>query len=72
VIQALLFLLGGTAIYLVGRTGPGRRYGYLLGLCAQPFWLWESWRAQQWGIFALSLWYTLAWGLGLRNNWRVS
>jgi len=33
-------------------------------------WLWSAYHAGQWGILALSIWYTWAWGRGLVNEWR--
>jgi hypothetical protein len=64
--QALLLLLSGSAAWLVTRGTPGAAaLGCALGLLGQPLWLWSSWRARQWGIFALSVWYFWSWGTGL-------
>lgn len=37
-----------------------RRYrlGFILGLCGQPFWIWETYTSGQWGMFLVSLWFT--------------
>lgn len=37
--------------------------------CLAPFWLWATFHAEQWGIFAVSLWYTYAWCQGIYNYW---
>jgi hypothetical protein len=67
--QIGIVLFGCSAIWLVGRKENWQRWGYVLGLCSQPFWFWTSWAHGQWGIFFLSLWYTYAWGQGFYNYW---
>lgn len=69
--QLALLILSGAAVGLV--TSPDnhlRLLGCACGLLGQPLWIWSAWRARQWGILALSLWYTWAWGRGLVNEWR--
>ncbi len=68
-IQVFIFLFSSTAIWLVGRKEHWMRWGYIAGLCSQPFWFYSSWHNEQWGIFALAIWYTLAWLQGIRNYW---
>lgn len=36
-----------------------------VGIAGQPFWLWATWDAGQWGMLGLSIAYTLAWGRGV-------
>ncbi len=36
-----------------------------VGLAAQPFWFYESWKTKQWGIFATAVCITISWTLGL-------
>ena len=67
--QVLILLLGGSAIWAVGSESRRSRFwGCVLGLLSQPFWLWESAQAKQWGVFILSLWYCYAWARGVLNN----
>lgn len=47
-----------------------RRWAPVIGLAAQPAWLWETYNAGQWGIFALSLVYAIGWGRGIRTYWK--
>ncbi len=70
VAQAWIAVLGGLAVWLVGSSGPWRRWGYVLGLASQPAWIWTAVRHEQWGILALAVWYTLGWARGLRNYWK--
>lgn len=64
--QVGIFLLGATAIYLVGLadTNPLQRWGYIIGVLSQPFWIWASYSNRQWGILLLSIFYTYAWSMG--------
>lgn len=69
--QVCILLLGGLAIWLVGRKNIRvRRWGYVAGLISQPFWLYAAWQAAQWGILALSCWYVYAWTDGIIEHWR--
>jgi hypothetical protein len=38
-------------------------------MLGQPFWFYASWKAEQWGIFAVSVLYALAWMKGLWIHW---
>lgn len=46
-----------------------RRWACVIGLCAQPFWFYATWKAEQWGIFGLSFIYTAGWLRGIRTFW---
>ncbi|MEN6421305.1 MAG: hypothetical protein ABFD76_05100 [Smithella sp.] len=63
--QICIAVFGTTAIYLVSRRDHLQRWGYIFGLCSQPFWFYTSWEAHQWGIFALSFWYAFSWANGV-------
>ena len=68
--QAFLGLFGVTAIWLSQDARYERRkLACIFGLCAQPFWFYATWKAQQWGIFALSIIYALSWLRGFFNYW---
>lgn len=69
-IQAIILVLSGLAIWLVGhRSEQVRRWGYVAGLAGQPFWIWTTCAADQWGLLVLSIWYTWAWTRGVINFW---
>lgn len=65
--QVLIALLSGAGVFFVSIGWMVS--GCALGLMAQPFWVRETYRARQWGMFALSLWYSFAWLNGLVFNW---
>ena len=46
-----------------------QRWACLFGLFAQPFWFYATWKAGQWGIFALAFVYTAGWCHGVYNFW---
>jgi len=66
--QVGIGLFGMTAIFLVGTKGKWQKWGYVCGLCAQPFWFWTTWHNEQWGIFALCFFYGFSWFNGFRNH----
>ena len=59
--QVLIFVLGITSIILVAREN---KWGFVIALLVQPFWLLTSWLNHQWGVFFVSIAYTISWGYG--------
>lgn len=69
-VQTLIAVLGVGAVWLSqDRRAERRKYACIFGLLGQPLWFYTTWQAQQWGIFALSIIYTLAWIKGFQNYW---
>ena len=69
--QAWLAVFGMAAIWFVGRREKWSRIGFILGLSSQPAWIITSIMNEQWGILALSLWYTYSWIQGIYNNFSI-
>lgn len=46
-----------------------RRWACIVGLIAQPFWMYATFVAEQWGIFALAFLYTWGWVRGVKTYW---
>lgn len=67
--QIFIMILGSSAIWMVGKTGNVRKWGFIVGLMGQPFWFYTAWEAQQYGIIAMCLFYTYSWGNGVYQNW---
>jgi hypothetical protein len=69
-IQTVILVSGALAIWLT-QLGSLRasRAACVIGLIGQPFWLYATFTAAQWGMFALSLFYTGAWLAGIRTYW---
>jgi hypothetical protein len=71
--QVAIALTGTVAIFLTqSKNAEARRYACLFGIAGQPFWIYETWTAGQWGIFVLTFLYTLAWVKGIYTHWIVT
>ena len=60
--QIVIFVLGIGSIVLVARKN---KWGFVLGLLTQPFWYITSYINKQWGVFFVSIAYTISWGYGV-------
>lgn len=67
--QTAILILSTLAIWLLSGKRPSR-WAWVIGLSAQPFWAWETWHAQQWGMLVLTMAYAGIYARGLRNHWR--
>ncbi len=68
--QVFIGIFGLASIWLANDPRePVRRWACICGQLAQPFWLYASWQAEQWGIFALSFAYAAGWYRGFRLHW---
>ncbi|HSX51470.1 MAG TPA: hypothetical protein VLF09_10955 [Cellvibrio sp.] len=69
-VQLMIVITGISAVWLSqDKHEHRRRFACLFGVAGQPFWLYESFCSEQWGIFALSIIYTFAWLRGVRHFW---
>jgi len=69
-IQGVILVTGALAIWLTQLGLPGAsKAACLIGLAGQPFWLLATFRARQWGMFSLSIFYTGAWIFGVWTYW---
>lgn len=70
--QVFIGLFGALAIWLSQQSREGlKKYAPILGLLAQPFWFYTTWKAQQWGIFGLSFLYAYSWWVGFKSHWII-
>jgi len=68
--QIMIAVTGCLAIYLTQQNkAEPKRYACVVGLLGQPFWIYETFINDQLGMFALTIFYTFAWLLGIKNNW---
>lgn len=68
--QIGIALTGVTAVFLTQSKREWlRRYACLFGIAGQPFWIYATWSAEQWGILALTALYTFAWAKGVWLHW---
>ncbi len=69
-VQAFLLVTGGVAIWLTQQSNESwKKYAALFGITGQPAWFYSAYTAEQWGILALTTFYTYAWCQGIYNNW---
>ena len=54
-------ILSIVAILLVSKKN---KWGFVFGLASQPFWFITSFINHQWGVFFLSVVYTVSWAYG--------
>ena len=62
--QVGITIFGVAAILLVAKKN---KWGFVMGLISQPFWLATSYLNKQWGVFFLSAVYAFMWAYGLYN-----
>jgi len=68
--QLGIALFGVTAVFLSQDARESRRrWACIAGLLGQPFWFYATWKAGQWGMFALCFLYAFSWARGLRTYW---
>lgn len=67
-LQIGIAVLSITAAYMIAGTGPWQRWGFVVGLASQPLWFAASWRARQYGILLVAIFYTGAWVQGIFNR----
>jgi hypothetical protein len=69
-VQILIAVTGLMAVFLSQNEKIEiRKYACIFGMAGQPFWFYESYSAEQWGIFCLSFAYTIAWFKGIHLYW---
>ena len=67
--QMFIVLLGVSAVHLAAsKAKRGRMWAGVLGVCAQPFWLWTTMQNGQWLIVPLCALYGWGWIRTIRNN----
>jgi hypothetical protein len=68
--QIAIMLCGVSAVFLSqDHRQDWRKWACIFGLIGQPFWFYATWKAGQYGIFAISFLYTYSWARGFYNNW---
>lgn len=67
--QIMLFVSGGASIWFMSRKEHWKRWGYIIGIFGQPFWLYTSINAKQWGIVILTIFYTYSFAQGIYFYW---
>lgn len=66
--QWYIGVVGGLGFFLIANKNP---WGFLLTLSTEPFWFYSTWQKRQWGMFALTLLYTVSCCIGI-DQWFFS
>lgn len=71
IVQLVIALSGCITIFFLSNPGHVElaRWGFLTGFAGQPFWIWSTARKRQWGMLAVSLFYTGIFLSGLYRFW---
>ena len=69
IVQWCILIFGGASVTLLASGNPRTsRWGWLCGLLSAPMWTYATWPfdgdVENWGIFALSIWYGVQWMRG--------
>ena len=67
--QVMVMIFGASAIWLVGRKEHWRRWGYIMGLIGQPFWIYSFIANHQYGMLIMTAFYSYSWTMGIYNYW---
>lgn len=68
-VQIMIAVCGCSAIWLVSRKESWSRWGYIIGLIGQPFWIYTAWQNDQTGILILTIFYAYSWSQGIYFHW---
>jgi hypothetical protein len=67
-LQFAIAALSLAAMVMIASAGPLHKWGFVVGLVSQPFWILATWRARQWGMLALSIVYIFVWIFGIGSR----
>jgi hypothetical protein len=61
--------LTAVCIALYCDTPKWRKWSPVIGIIGQPFWIWDTFMSQTWGIFFVSVVYLGVWAGGIKKYW---
>lgn len=64
-LQVAIAIMSIAALWLITSTEPYGRWGYVIGLASQPLYIAATWRARQWGMFAVAVMLCGLWARGI-------
>ena len=68
IVQFLLLVTSAVAVFLTQQQNENlKKFAPIVGLISQPFWIYATYNANQWGMFILSIFYILIWCIGIKN-----
>ena len=70
-IQIPLFVFEACGMWMIARKEDWKKWGYVVGLCGEPFWIYTSLENKQYGILALAIFYLYVWCMGIYNYFNL-
>lgn len=67
-LQLAIGILTLMSLWLLTSDSPAARWGHVVGLASQPFYMLATWRARQWGMFFVAVMLLGVWSRGIVNN----
>lgn len=67
-LQVAIGIFTITSLMLLTADSPAARWGHVIGLASQPFYIAATWRARQWGMFFVAVTLLGVWSRGIVNN----
>lgn len=67
-LQILIVALTAPGMWLAGGSPEQAKWGFVVLLAGQPFWLLATWRSRQLGIFLIAVIYTALWARAVFNS----
>ena len=68
-VQMAIVIFSCSGYWFVSRPEPWRRWGFVLGLVGQPFWVWMALESGLWSVLAVSAWITYTHLQGIYFYW---
>jgi len=68
-VQFAIIIFSISAIWLLSSDAPYSRWGFIIGLAGQPFWFYSSYKNKEWGVFIVSVFFTISYTRGIYNFW---
>lgn len=72
--QLIIFITGAISVALLAcKNIKLARWGHVIGALGEPWWLKVTFKAGQWGMFWLAIWFTFSYLRGVINYfWRAN
>jgi hypothetical protein len=56
------------SIWMIQRKEDWSKWGFVIGIIGQPFWIYTTYSAKQWGILAVSIWFLYCYIQGISKR----
>lgn len=67
-VQSVIVLTSLGSAWFLGLNDPRRRWGFVISLIGQPFWIWTAIQHRQWGVLFGAFWFAYCGIRGVRSH----